>query len=122
MEHCFGVRMRFLNGGSLSKNGRSLSSLALERINSNNMDIFDANTISLFFVAWAILIGLTAYIANRRGANELLWGLLALVIGPLALIAVFVAGTGRECSFCRSSVHRQATKCPKCQSDISTTA
>jgi hypothetical protein len=44
--------------------------------------------IGIVIVAWLVIVGLTGWLAGRRGRDDGLWAVLALFIGPIALLAV----------------------------------
>lgn len=62
--------------------------------------------------------GISAAVASSRGASAGLWFVLGFLFGPLGLLLSFLSGSGRNCPFCRKAVHREATKCPYCQSVV----
>ena len=71
-------------------------------------------------LVWIVCGVAAAFVAENRGASGLLWFFLSVVFGPLGLIRSFASGSDRVCPECRKRVHREATRCPYCQSDIST--
>ena len=52
--------------------------------------------IAAFLVVWFTIMGLTGWLAGKRGRSSGDWALLALITGPLALLLVVVLprGTG----------------------------
>jgi hypothetical protein len=44
---------------------------------------------------WLANVGLTGWLAGRRGRDDGLWAVLALFLGPLALVAVLVLQSKR---------------------------
>jgi len=68
-------------------------------------------------VIW-ILFGIgAAIIANSRGASGCLWFGLGVLLGPFALLFALFTG-GKTCPACKSKIHKDATKCPKCQTEL----
>lgn len=67
---------------------------------------------------WLACAGLTLNIAKTRGAPGCMWFALGVIWGPIGLIAAVFMLAGKTCPACRSQVHRKATRCPRCQSDI----
>jgi hypothetical protein len=59
-----------------------------------------------------------AGVASTRGANAFVWFLTGLVLGPFGFMASLSSGPGATCNACRKPIHKEATKCPYCQSAI----
>src|SRR6266404_6211233 len=78
-------------------------------------------------IVWLALAIATAFAANARGRNPFGWLFLALIISPVLALILLVAfpprraGPSKQCKFCRSEVHRDATICPHCRQDITPT-
>lgn len=65
-----------------------------------------------------ILFGIAAaLIASNKGASFGLWFFLGVLLGPFAIIFAFFAG-GKRCPECKSKIHKDATRCPKCQAAL----
>ena len=82
------------------------------------VDLISAFLPEILFVGWviqAIVAGIVA--AHRCGGSGAGFVLFGLLIGPFALILAHSAG-GQICAQCQSSIHREATRCPRCQSDL----
>ena len=60
-----------------------------------------------------------ALVAQGRGANGCLWFGLGALFGPFGLAFAFASGTDRRCPNCRERIHPEASRCPKCQADLS---
>ena len=60
-----------------------------------------------------------AFVAQSRGADGCLWFGLGVLLGPFGLAFAFASGTDRKCPHCRERIHPDATRCPKCQADLS---
>src|ERR1035441_3752357 len=70
-------------------------------------------------VVW-IFCGIgAAFVAQSRGASAGLLFVLGVLFGPLGLAFAFASGTDRKCPHCHERVHPEATRCPKCQADLS---
>lgn len=69
-----------------------------------------------FFVLWLLFAIATGIVASRRGGSAGFWGFLGLVFGPFALLAAFTVG--KACPACRSKIHKQAPRCPRCQAQV----
>ena len=41
-------------------------------------------------VAWLVIVGLTGWLALRRGRDDGLWAVIALFTGPVALVILFL--------------------------------
>lgn len=65
-------------------------------------------------IIWVLFGLLAAGVASSRGSSSIGWFIAGIFLGPFALIAAFV-DSGRQCPECRSRIHRQAKRCPKCQ-------
>ena len=74
----------------------------------------------IVILVWIVCGVAAAFVAENRGASGFLWFILGVVLGPLGLIFSFASGSDRVCPACRKRVHPKATRCPYCQSDIST--
>lgn len=70
-----------------------------------------APVIWLAFGLWAMGI------QNSKGQSGCLGLILGLMFGPIGVLVCWLM-KGRPCPYCRSSVHPEAVKCPKCQSPI----
>lgn len=46
--------------------------------------------VSLLLLVYFVIVGLTGWIASRKGRDDGLWAFLALITGPFALLAVLV--------------------------------
>ena len=57
----------------------------------------------------------SAAIAHNRGASSVVWFLLGCLIGPFGVAAAFYSGPGAQCAACKKAIHKEATKCPYCQ-------
>jgi hypothetical protein len=63
-----------------------------------------------------------AIIRSGKGGSGFNGFLLGFFLGPIGLIIAVFAGSGRQCPFCKSSIHPEAVKCPRCQSDLTANA
>lgn len=72
-------------------------------------------------IFWLCCVLVTTMIGSTKG--EGLWGfILGLFLGPVAvIIALFTKGNRQECPFCRELINKDATRCPRCTSEISGT-
>ena len=67
-------------------------------------------------ITW-LLFGIgTALIASSKGGNGCLWFGLGMLLGPFGLL--FAVLSGRQCPYCKSPIHKEAIRCPKCQIDL----
>jgi len=77
----------------------------------------------LFAVLVWIFCGIAAaFVAQSRGASGFLWFCLGVLFGPFGLAFAFASGTDRRCPHCRERIHPEATRCPKCQAGLVSTA
>lgn len=87
--------------------------------------------LALIVVVWPVCVVLSAIIAWSKGRSGCGFAVLAILFGPLALIAAVIAsrdssqdikrglanGKLMRCVWCREPVHFKATVCPHCQRD-----
>lgn len=59
-----------------------------------------------------------AFVAQSRGASGCFWFGMGVLFGPFGLAFSFASGTDRRCPNCRERIHPEATRCPKCQTDL----
>jgi len=70
-------------------------------------------------ILWVVCGIAASFVASGRGANGCLWFGLGILLGPIGLAISFGAGSAQKnCPYCRSRIHEQATRCPKCQADL----
>ncbi len=79
--------------------------------------------IAIAVLLWLICAVATVPLALQRGRPVLLWGLLGLLLGPLALLYVKVAAPKPRafedwCPTCYEEIRRPAVLCPRCQADL----
>src|ERR1019366_546070 len=55
----------------------------------------------------------------ESGCGGCLWFGLGILLGPIGLALSFVAGETKTCPHCQSQIPQRATRCPKCQGDLS---
>lgn len=85
---------------------------------------------------WIIFSALVGWFWWSKGQNAWLGVITSLVLSPLiAVIIVLIIGdneevlksraiklgTHKECPFCKSLIHKDATICPQCRNDLSST-
>ena len=79
-------------------------------------------------ITW-LLFGIgTALIASSKGGNGCLWFGLGMLLGPFGLLFAVLSGRLRrigtflkifhQCPYCKSPIHKEAIRCPKCQVDL----
>ncbi len=72
--------------------------------------------IILFWITCAIVAAVVGG-RNGRGGTGFLLG---LIFGPLGIVlAFFIRGQRRECPACKELIHKDANRCPRCQTDLS---
>ena len=82
-------------------------------------------------VAWYVGTGVLAFFAAAivdamvilraiSLANEAVITILVMLAVNVAMIAM-AASSGKKCQACRSRVHPRATRCPKCQANLTST-
>lgn len=74
----------------------------------------------LLWVVEAVLVG---WLANAKGRDMFAWFFLALLLGPVALLAVGFAPRGTatrygECPYCREPIPLKAVRCPVCHEEL----
>ena len=69
---------------------------------------------------WVVMVIISTVIGNKRGQTALGF-LLGFALGPLGVLLVLVipAANRKACPFCCELIHKDAVKCPRCQSDLS---
>lgn len=71
-----------------------------------------------FFIVW-ILCGIVAAMIGQGKGEGCLSFFLGVLLGPFGiLIAIFSKGNRKQCPACKEFIHKEAVKCPKCQTDI----
>jgi hypothetical protein len=71
----------------------------------------------LFFI-WMLFSVVGFIMASNKGAG-CAGALLGFLFGPFGLIAVyFMQGNRKTCPYCKEYIHKDATRCPKCQKDL----
>src|SRR5579872_6914884 len=72
----------------------------------------------LVLLFWIICGIGAAYVASSRGASGCLWAFIGFLLGPIGLLMAFASDSGRKCPHCQSGIHKDATRCPKCQAEF----
>jgi hypothetical protein len=62
---------------------------------------------------WAIWSGT---VAANRGGSSLGYCVVGVLLGPIGVILAYFVG--QKCPFCRSRIHHNATRCPKCHGEL----
>ena len=70
-----------------------------------------------WLVLFVIFGAVGSAVASIRGGHLGAGFALGLFLGPLGILLAFLMG-GRACPACRSRIHAQATKCPRCQEPL----
>lgn len=84
-----------------------------------------------YFIAWLVFVGLTVKVASDKGRDPVGWLLIALLLGPIALLVIFIVdenesqitknGHKKKCPFCAELINSEAIKCKHCgESQLST--
>lgn len=68
----------------------------------------------LLAIGWLVQAATAGTIAEHRGASAFGYLLAGLLLGPFALLLAYDVG-GQDCVFCKSWIHREASRCPRCQ-------
>lgn len=58
-------------------------------------------------------------IQQSKGKSGCVGLLLVFLLGPIGLLLCLLDGS-RACPYCRSAIHPDAVKCPRCQSEVLT--
>ncbi|MCC7538363.1 MAG: hypothetical protein IT379_19215, partial [Deltaproteobacteria bacterium] len=75
-------------------------------------------TDGIWLLGWLACAVLAGVIGASKDEGFLAF-VAGLLFGPLGvLFAIFSRGHRRPCPKCREPVHRKATRCPHCQSDL----
>ncbi len=68
---------------------------------------------------WWTICAIIASVVGARKGRPVLGFLLGLLCGPIGiLITLLIKGNRRECSHCRERIHKNASICPHCQTEI----
>ena len=69
-------------------------------------------------IIWMVCVLVATMIGSKKG--EGVFGFIAgFLLGPIGvLMAIFSKGDRKSCSFCKESIHKDATVCPHCQKAI----
>jgi len=70
-----------------------------------------------WIVLFVVCSVLGAFLADRYGGSRLAGALFGLFLGPIGVIIAWTLG-GKACPKCRSRIHKDATKCPRCQEAV----
>jgi hypothetical protein len=70
-----------------------------------------------WILLWIACSVLAAFIASAKGGNTLLAAALGLFLGPIGVLFAFFIG-GKLCPACKSRIHKDATRCPRCQETL----
>lgn len=71
-----------------------------------------------FVVIWFICGIIAAAIGSSKGEGFVGF-IIGFILGPLGIIAAILSsGNRKRCPYCKEFINRKATKCPKCQSDL----
>jgi len=67
------------------------------------------------FVCWAI--------ASSKHDSGCVGFLIGFLLGPLGVLLVLASGGKvKQCPHCKERIHKDAVKCPKCQTNLTGTA
>jgi len=72
----------------------------------------------LIVFGWLVCAAVASDIARKRGASQLLWFVLGLLLGPLAVLCAFGASSNYECPYCKGDIHKKAIRCRHCQANL----
>src|ERR1700691_4680551 len=72
----------------------------------------------LLLFGWLVCAAVASDIARKRGASQLLWFVLGLALGPLAVLCAFGTSSSYECPYCKGDIHKKAIRCRHCQTDL----
>lgn len=68
---------------------------------------------------WILCGVLCSSIASSKHDSGCIGFLVGFLLGPLGIILVLLSGgKTKQCPHCRERIHRDAVKCPKCQSEL----
>lgn len=71
----------------------------------------------IFF--FLLLCGLISSLIGNKKGETISSFFLGVLLGPIGIIIVLLTKGNRiACPYCKKLIHKEATKCPYCQSDI----
>jgi len=74
----------------------------------------------MIFFFWLVIGGIVGAIIQQSKSGSAGTGcLLGALLGPIGWLIIYLT-SGKQCPYCRSSIHKAATRCPKCSKDIET--
>ena len=72
-----------------------------------------------FLLIW-FLFGIVAAMIGKRKGEGLLGFIVGILLGPIGiLIVLFSKGNRKICPACKEFIHKDATRCPRCQKELS---
>lgn len=70
-----------------------------------------------------ILCGIVAGIIGSNKGEGCFAFFVGVLFGPFGILfAILSKGDRRQCPHCKEYIHKDATRCPRCQSDLGTPA
>jgi len=72
-------------------------------------------------VIWLACGVISSTVAQSKVHSSCLWFGIGIIFGPLGLLIALVmpgAWKGKPCPYCKKWIHRDAVKCPECQSTL----
>lgn len=71
-----------------------------------------------FLLIW-LLFGIVAAMIGKQKGEGLSGFILGILFGPIGiLIVLFGKGNRKTCPACKELIHKDATRCPRCQKDL----
>jgi hypothetical protein len=75
--------------------------------------------VGIAVIFW-ILCGVVAAMIGAKKGEPVSAFLVGVLLGPFGILAALLSkGNRKTCPFCRESIHKDATVCPRCQRDLS---
>jgi len=81
--------------------------------------------LTVALTGWVLVALAAGWLADEKGRSLILWFLIGLISGPLAVVLVGFAPRGasgqyRRCRECREPIRREAMVCPLCRAKMPT--
>ena len=71
-------------------------------------------------VLWVVCAVITAAIMSHKRRSPIIGLIVGAFLGPFAVLLALASGRGHsiKCRFCRETIDRDASICPRCQSAL----
>lgn len=71
-----------------------------------------------FLIFW-IICGIVAGMIGSGKGQGCFGFIIGFLLGPIGIIIALISkGNRKQCPYCKEYINKDATRCPKCQSDL----